>query len=111
MENMNKPKTNAEAMALVLEIVGNPARLAEGLGLTRQLTSRWKEIPPDYAARVAEITKLPLDWILPELDASVSKLLGKPASPILAALIRIFYPYLKGSIWADRKTKKAKPKR
>jgi hypothetical protein len=89
---VNKPKTNAEAFRLVIEIVGTKTELARRLGVVKQLVSRWDEIPPPYLEKVSEVTDLPLDWILPELEAEVTKQLGRPSSLLLPALIRLIYP-------------------
>lgn len=87
---MDKPKTNVAAYRLVIETLGSQSELARGLGVARQLVSRWHEIPPKYLEPTVRLTKLPPDWILPELDNAVSKLLNRPASPILIELIRLF---------------------
>ena len=89
---MNKPKTNADAFKLVIEIVGTKTELARRLGVVKQLVSRWDQIPPPYLADVSEVTDLPLDWVLPELESEVTRLLGRPSSMILPALIRLIYP-------------------
>lgn len=94
---MNKPNTNEEALSLVLEIIGSKTALAKRLGVTKQLVSRWEEVPPPYLEKVSSISRLPLDWVLPELNSDVSRLLGRPAAPILPDLIRLIYPLQKAS--------------
>jgi len=100
---MDKPKTNREAYALVIETLGNQSALARGLGVVRQLVSRWDQIPPKYLERTAALTKLPIDWVLPELEASVSALLGRPSALLLPELIRLLINDPKASSWPARK--------
>jgi len=108
---MDKPKTNREALRLVVEICGNQSKLAERLGVVRQLVSRWDEIPPKYLHAVAGITQLPISWILPELESSVSALIGRPSELLLPELIRLLHPDTKGSPWpAPKRTPKKSKK-
>ncbi len=107
---MNKPKTNREALALVYTTLKTQTALAEGLGVVKQLVSRWDAIPPKYLERTADLTQLPLDWVLPELDASVSALLGKPCALLLPELIRLITNDRKTS-WPARKPKKLRKPR
>ena len=102
---MNKPKTNHEALDLVYATLGTQTALAEGLGVVKQLVSRWTEIPPKYLERTAELTGLQLDWVLPELDAAVSSLLGRPSALLLPELIRLITNDRKPP-WPSRKQKK-----
>lgn len=89
---MKKPKTNSEALDLVIEVVGTKTALAKGLGVVKQLVSRWKTIPIKYAEPTAKLVHLPIDWIVPELDAKLSALLKRPSAEILPSLIRLFHP-------------------
>ena len=102
---MNKPKTNREALDLVVARLKTQTALAEGLGVVKQLVSRWHEIPPKYLERTSELTQLPVDWILPELDAAVSALLGRLSGLLLPELIRLIQPDPKASPWPSRKPK------
>lgn len=109
---MQKPETNADAYRLVIEILGNQSALARGLGVTRQLVSLWESIPPKYLAATATLTKLPIDWVLPELEAAVSALLGRPSALLLPEVIRLLHPDQRASTWPDRKPKSPrKPRR
>jgi len=107
---MDKPKTNREAYALVISTLGNQSALARGLGVVRQLVSRWDQIPPKYLERTAALTKLPIDWVLPELEASVSALLGRPSALLLPELIRLLINDPKAPSWPARKLSRTRPK-
>lgn len=63
---MAKHKTNADGFALVLNQI-TKADLARRLGITRQAVDRWGgEVPERFAVRVAAITNIPAEKILPE---------------------------------------------
>ena len=108
---MDKPETNREALGLVVKTLKTKTALAEGLGVVKQLVSRWTEIPPKYLEKTGELTQLPVDWILPELDAAVSDLLGRPSALLLPELIRLITPDQKASQWQSRKPKSQPKKR
>src|SRR5271154_6616811 len=108
---MNKPKTNREALDLVFTTLKTQTALADGLGVVKQLVSRWNEIPPKYLERTAELTQLPLDWVLPELDATVSALFGRPCALLLPELIRLITNDRKASWPVQRKPKKKQTKK
>ena len=108
---IQKPSTNEEALELVLSITGTKTALATKLGVAKQLVSRWDEIPPRYLEQTAEITQLPVDWVLPQLESDVSALLGRPSALILPDLIRLFISDTKGHPWpAPKRTPKKSKK-
>ncbi len=82
------PRTNKEGYRLVLQYV-NKTDLAKALGVSKQLLSRWDSIPPRYAAEVADLLHLPISYIIPELESSVSLLLNRPSEKLLPELIRL----------------------
>ena len=84
---MDKPKTNREALDLVFTITKTQTELAKRLGLAKQYIARWSEIPLHFAIQIAEITKLPVDWMVPEQYDEVMAILGHPFD--LASLIRV----------------------
>lgn len=85
---LKRPKNDREAYEQILQHVSR-AEIAEHLGLSRQLVSRWKTVPRNHALAVCEFTQLPLSYVLPELDHAVSALLNRPAEPLLPELIRL----------------------
>jgi hypothetical protein len=109
---MEKPRTNREALELVITTLKTQTALAEGLGVVKQLVSRWDEIPPKYLQQTSDLTNLPVEFVLPELEAAVTALLGKPSSLLLPELIRLLIPDQKASSWPNRKkTKQPKPRK
>ncbi len=82
------PKTNKQGYRLVLQYL-NKTDLAKALGVSKQLLSRWDSIPPRYAAEVADLLHLPISYIIPELESSVSLLLNRPSEKLLPELIRL----------------------
>ncbi len=83
-----KPKTSKEGYRLVLQHI-NRTDLAKALGVSKQLLTRWDSIPPRYAAEVADLVQLPISYIIPELESSVSLLLNRPSEKLLPELIRL----------------------
>ena len=65
---MKKPKTDEEALALVLTKASR-AEIARALGIKKQNLSRWKKVPPHHVPVVAELTGLPREYVLPSLFA------------------------------------------
>jgi transposase-like protein len=65
---MKKPKTDEEAFALVLTKTSR-AEIARALGIKKQNLTRWKKVPPHHVAKVAELTGLPREYVLPSLFA------------------------------------------
>lgn len=63
-----KPKTDEEGLALVLTKMTR-TEIATGLGIAKQNLSRWKRVPSNHVARVAELTGLSKAEILPSLFA------------------------------------------
>lgn len=62
-----KPKiSDEEAFALILKKC-HRAELARRLGVSRQLLTRWKAVPLDYAVRVAEAVQMPKAEVLPSV--------------------------------------------
>ncbi len=82
------PKTNKEGFKLVLTLI-NRSDLARELDVSKQLLSRWNQVPLRYAEQVAQITKLPLGYVVPELESSVSLLLNRPSEKLLPELIKL----------------------
>ena len=65
------PKTNAEGYDLVLAHFGGRGagtKLAQALGVSRQITARWKlyGVPVKYLPRLRDITGLTSEQIFPE---------------------------------------------
>ena len=84
------PQTNIEAFQHILKLT-TKAKLAEHLGVTRQLTSRWEEVPPKYADQVAEMLNLPISHVVPELVHRIHVTCGKHVpDKIIGEMIRIF---------------------
>ncbi len=83
-----KPKTSQEGYRLVLQHI-NRTDLAKELGVSKQLLTRWDRIPPRYAAEVADLVHLPIGYIIPELESSVSLLLNRPSEKLLPQLIKL----------------------
>jgi len=84
------PKTNAEAFQHILTLT-TKAKLAEHLGVTRQLTSRWEEVPPKYAEQVALMLDLPISHVVPELVHRIYTTCGKQVpDKIIGEMVRIF---------------------
>ena len=84
----NPPKTNVDGYALVLTY-SNKADIAKHLGVSKQLLTRWVSVPPQYVMQVSELTKLPISYILPELEQAVSTLLNRPSEKLLPELIKL----------------------
>lgn len=63
-----KPKTDEEGYALVLTKT-TKSQIAQHLGVKRQSLTRWRKVPPHHVAKVAELTKLPREYISPSLFA------------------------------------------
>lgn len=103
---MNKPITNRAAYSDILDIVGTKTELANQLGLAKQLISRWQEVPPQFAEQVADLVSLPIDHIIPETEAKVSEIVGRPSSDLLPALIRVFIRPAKSGAWVKRRRRK-----
>lgn len=61
-----RPKTDEEGYGLVLSKMSK-AELARGLGIKKQNLSRWKKVPPHHVPKVAELTGLPREKILPSI--------------------------------------------
>ena len=84
------PKTNAEAFQHILTLT-TKAKLAEHLGVTRQLTSRWEEIPSKYADEVAEMLDLPIGHVVPELVHKIRDCGKDFSDDLIRELIYIFH--------------------
>lgn len=84
---MDRPKTNRQALDLVFSITKTQTALAKQLGLAKQYVARWNEVPLHFAMQVAEITKLPVEWVVPEQYDEVMAILGYPFD--LGSLIRV----------------------
>jgi hypothetical protein len=82
------PKTDSDGYEMVLQIVSK-SDLARYLKVSKQLISRWKSVPVHYAVAVADLTKLPLSYVMPDLDREVGSLLNRPPEKLLPDLIRI----------------------
>jgi len=69
IEIMHSPKTrtNADGFRLVINKLGTKTALAEGLGVVKQLVSRWEEIPVKHLRMTCKLTGLDPSDILPEL--------------------------------------------
>lgn len=63
-----KHPTDEDGLELVLTLV-TKAELARGLGIQKQNLTRWKRVPPHHVAKVAELTGLPREQILPSMFA------------------------------------------
>ena len=63
-----KHPTDEDGLTLVLTLV-TKAELARGLGIQKQNLTRWKRVPPHHVAKVAELTGLPREQILPSMFA------------------------------------------
>jgi len=61
---MAKIKTDEDGFALVLTKTTR-AEIARHLGIAKQNLSRWKKVPPHHVKRVAELTGLSREQILP----------------------------------------------
>jgi hypothetical protein len=51
---------------------GGPETVAAALGLTHQSVRNWKTIPAKHAEAVAQMAKLPLSVVRPELVAAAT---------------------------------------
>lgn len=66
-------QTNASAFRWVLRKI-TKADLARVLGISRQNVNKWgAEVPEQYAVRVAAITGIPAEKILPETYAKARR--------------------------------------
>lgn len=63
-----KPKTDEDGFALVLTKITR-AEIARGLGIKKQNLTRWKKVPPHHVPKLAELTGLARESILPSLYA------------------------------------------
>lgn len=63
-----KPKTDEEGLALVLSKITR-ADIARGLGIKKQNLTRWTRVPPHHVAKVAELSGIPREKILPSMYA------------------------------------------
>lgn len=64
-----KRHTDEAGLALVLSKI-TKADLAKGLGIKKQNLTRWKKVPPHHVPRVAELTGLSREQILPSIYAA-----------------------------------------
>lgn len=64
----SKPKTDEEGLALVLSKITR-ADIARGLGIKKQNLTRWTRVPPHHVAKVAELSGIPREKILPSMYA------------------------------------------
>ena len=69
IRTMTQKKTDEAGLELVLAKVTR-AQLAKALEIKRQNLTRWKRVPPHHVAKVAELTGIPREDILPSLYAS-----------------------------------------
>lgn len=63
---MAKKHTDEAGLALVFAKISK-ADLAKGLGIKKQNLTRWKKVPPHHVPRVAELTGLSREQILPSI--------------------------------------------
>ena len=61
-----KTRTNADGFRLVIDKLGTKTALADGLGVVKQLVSRWEEIPPRHLEAVCKLTRLHVEQVVPE---------------------------------------------
>ena len=66
---MAKKHSDEAGLALVLSKI-TKADLAKGLGIKKQNLTRWKKVPPHHVPRVAELTGLSREQILPSVYAA-----------------------------------------
>lgn len=66
---MTRKHTDEAGLALVLSKI-TKADLAKGLGIKKQNLTRWKKVPPHHVPRVAELTGLSREQILPSIYAA-----------------------------------------
>ncbi len=66
---MAKKHSDEAGLALVLSKI-TKADLAKGLGIKKQNLTRWKKVPPHHVPRVAELTGLSREQILPSIYAA-----------------------------------------
>ena len=66
---MAKKHSDEAGLALVLSKI-TKADLAKGLGIKKQNLTRWKKVPPHHVQRVAELTGLSREQILPSVYAA-----------------------------------------
>ncbi len=83
-----QPKNNTDGYALVLTC-NSKTDIAKHLGVSKQLITRWESVPPRYVMQVSDLTKLPISYILPELERAVSALLNRPSEKLLPELIKL----------------------
>lgn len=65
---VKKPKTDEEGLALVLTMVTR-SQIADYLGIKKQNLTRWTRVPPHHVPKVAELTGLAREQILPSMYA------------------------------------------
>lgn len=63
-----KPKTDEEGFELVLTKLSR-AEIARGLGIKKQNLTRWKRVPPHHVTKLAQLTGLAREDILPSMYA------------------------------------------
>lgn len=63
-----KPKTDEEGLKLVLTIVTR-SEIARHLGIKKQNLTRWTRVPPHHVVKIAELTGLSREDILPSMFA------------------------------------------
>lgn len=65
-----KPKTDPDETGLALVLTkATRAQIAAHLGIKKQNLTRWKRVPSHHVAKVAELTGVPREKILPSLFA------------------------------------------
>ncbi len=84
---MDKPKTNRQALELVISITETQTELARRLGLAKQYVHRWQEVPFHFALQTAEVAGIPVEYVVPELQNQLVEIIGPTDK--LADLIRL----------------------
>ncbi len=65
---MSKKHTDEDGLALVLTKVTR-AEIARHLGIKKQNLTRWTRVPPHHVVKIAELTGLAREDILPSMYA------------------------------------------
>lgn len=65
---VKKTRSDEDGFALVLT-KATRAEIARALGIKKQNLTRWKRVPPHHVPKIAELTGLARDQILPSLYA------------------------------------------
>lgn len=66
IEKTPRPKTDEAGLKAVLDVISKN-KLAEGLGIKKQNLTRWKKVPVNHVNKVAELTGIPREKILPSV--------------------------------------------